>query len=120
MTRAEFIAALPAFENVKATAVEAELAAADPLFTMATWGNFYTIGLTNYVAFWLVQKGFLPAAAPNLAIANDVTDKQVGQVRVGRSAAIIQKKMENPYMSNVYGQTYWFYAERVGLGGIAV
>lgn len=120
MTREEFIAALPAFKNVEADAVQAELDAANPIFTVATWGDFYTVGLSNYVGFWLVQKGFLPASAPNLAQANDITDKQVGAVRVGRSAAIIQAKMENPFMNNQYGQTYWFYAQRVGRGAIAV
>lgn len=118
---------MPAFKAVSAAAIEYELEGngttdmgANGKILPAVWGDYYVLGISNYVAFWLVMKGFDPSAAPNRSLADDITTKTVGRVTITRSSKIMEDKVANPFKRNIYGQTFLFYAKLVGQGGLAV
>jgi hypothetical protein len=116
MTPAQFYAAFPAFKNTPVSDVQRHLDDADRLFDIPRWGADYLAGIGNVVAHLIVieSKGALFSG-----VAGDITEKQVGSVRIVRSPVLMSKMLDNPFNRTIYGQTYLYYARRVGIGAIA-
>ncbi len=117
MTSAEFIAAMPEFQNEPVPRVQAALAASASYVAIGEWSDLYTEALTNWVAHRIVTSR--PAATAAAGAPNDATMKTVAAVSVQRDAGIIRAKMDNPYLTTQYGQRY-LYLVRVRFGGTTV
>lgn len=117
MTVAEFKAIIPALSGEPPDAVTATLALATPWFNLERWGGFYTEGLANWVAHTIT------AGKPNFAGARAVdgaqTTKTVGTVSVSRSAQLLERQVDDPFLSTAYGRRYRFLAKLAGMGALA-
>jgi hypothetical protein len=120
MTVAEFKAYFaPAFEAVSAGVVQRHLDAADEEFNVERWGGRYTEGLANFVAHRITMDPSQGGALKN-AGATGIIEKQVGSVRVTRSAAFVEAQTKNSYFGTLYGQRYSELRDEVGMGTVAV
>jgi hypothetical protein len=102
MTAAEFQASFPEFADVEVPIIERYIAAADGHFNVARWGDFYVEGFGNFVAHFV----WTETKSGNSGDAGDQLEKQVGQVRVTRSAAVLEKQVADPFLRSKYGQRY--------------
>jgi Protein of unknown function (DUF4054) len=117
MTPAEFKAIIPALSGETPDAVNAAIALATPWFNLDRWGAFYSEGLANWVAHTIVTSK--PGFAATLAGDGAQTDKQVGSVRVGRSAKLLERQADDPFMTTGYGRRYRYLAKLAGMGAVA-
>jgi len=117
VTIAEFKAIIPALGGETPDTVNAAIALATPYFNVARWGGFYTEGLANWVAHTIVTGK--PGFAATLASDGAQTDKQVGSVRVGRSAALLERQADDPFLTTGYGRRYRYLAKLAGMGAVA-
>jgi hypothetical protein len=92
----------------------------DTSFNIPRWGNDYEIG----VGYWVAHKLTLANAAADqvggIGTPFDVSRKKVGEVEVERDSQMMNAMVANPYLRTYYGQEYWLYARRVGIGAQAV
>lgn len=117
MTVAEFKAIIPALNGETPDTVNAALALATPYFNVARWGGFYTEGLANWAAHTIVTGK--PGFAAALASDGAMTDKQVGSVRVGRSAKLLERQVDDPFLTTGYGRRYRYLSRLAGMGSFA-
>lgn len=122
LTPAQFRAAFPAFADADVwadDAISAAFALSVPSFDVARWGARLDLGQGNWVAWYL--SCFPPTgAAGTAATSGDVTSKTVGRKTVQRGSDILKMEKQNPYLKNAYGELYWFWAQRIGVGAIVV
>lgn len=104
MTVAEFMAAMPAFENESAPRVQAALDASAAQVGVAEWGDLYTEALANWVAHRIVMNR--PTNAEVMADAGDATLETVGRITIQRDAGIIRSQQDNPLLLTGYGREY--------------
>lgn len=121
MNPASFISRFPQFASVDPTDIQTIIDDADPYFNKCRWCNHYERGLGYFIAHnLLVQQSLADGTMPVLAANGSYTQKKVGEVSVSTGSDTINKIMDNPFMSTVYGQQYLYLARLVGMGAIAV
>jgi hypothetical protein len=116
MTPAEFKAIIPALAGEDPALITATIALAAPWFAVDRWGDFYSEGLANWVAHTIVTGK--PGYAATLAGDGAQTDKQVGSVRVGRSAKLLERQADDPFLATGYGRRYRYLAKLAGMGAV--
>ncbi len=132
LTPAQFRAAFPAFADATVysdAVVAAAYAASASEFDVTRWGaRLDLLGQGPWVAWYLsvnpppgaVNSSGAAVSAGTASTTGDVTSKTVGRKTIQRSSEMLKLEAENPYMKNDYGRTYWFWAQRVGVGAIVV
>jgi hypothetical protein len=58
-------------------------------------------------------------AAPSAAFARDVVSKGAGKLSISRSAELLAKQAEDPWMATTYGQRLCHLRDLAGMGAIA-
>ena len=120
-TPADFFALLPEFVG-KQTDIDvlAAIAAARPTFSPVLWGQYFHVGMANYLAHRFTVLAYVKARGLAGQLADDKTSKAVGSVSVGRSAELLRLKMLDPFMGTIYGQEYRRLQRLVSAGARAV
>lgn len=120
MTAAEFKAWFPSgqFDDIADSAVEVFLARATPYFAVDRWGGYYTEGLANLTAHFLVEDGATAKKSITTVDANDVADKRIGPISISRDRELLKQQAVDPFMRTTYGQRYRYLSRRVGMGGM--
>jgi Protein of unknown function (DUF4054) len=119
VTAADFRAAFPLFEDEEEPSVERYIALAAPYFDVGRWGGFYSEGLGNMVAHYLL----VAKSDAKLKGADDggsAVSKTVGSVSITRSGALLERQADDPFMSTPYGRRYRQLSRKVGMGAVAV
>lgn len=117
MTVLEFQTAFPAFAAVSSGDITRHMTSAGRLCAAAEWGDLYDSGFGNLTAHFIRAEQLDAAVGVR---ADDAIDKAVGQVRVSRSATLLQKQMADPFLRTSYGRMYRYLSSQVGRGAVAV
>lgn len=118
MTPSEFKAAFPdgEFNSLTDQYIQTFLTRAANQMNEARWGRWYSEGLANCTAHFIVRSK--SQAAKSLAPdAGDVTEKHVGPVGLSKDGQLLNAQARDPFMSTTYGQQYVFLRQLVGTGG---
>lgn len=121
MTPAEFKTLMPDFVGVADADIQRWLNRSVTYLTESPrWCDQYSDGVTNFVAWGLVDEGVdgVPPGVEN--ISSSATREQVGQVQVYYSEAAIARVAEDPFQSNKFGRRYAALARQVGRGAAGV
>lgn len=108
----------PQFATVDITFIQTFIDDADPFFSLCRWGNFYEQGVSNFVAHNLTLA--LATADSGDGSQTARISKQIGDVSVTYSAAMIDRYAKDPFARTTYGQKYRYLARLVGMGAVAV
>ncbi len=120
MTPSEFKAWFPApsaFASMTDGAISPFIARTVPYFNEARWGDFYSEGVANLTAHFIVMNTVTAAAGVTAAQAGDVVSKSVGAVSVSKSGELVAEAAHDTFMRTPYGQEYCRLRRIVGLGG---
>lgn len=120
MTPSEFKARFPEFASESDARVQLFITDADPMFDVARWDSFYSLGVANYCAHFLTVANAQAAAGAAGRMLDTSTQKKVGDLSVSKSEAALLAKLKDPFMATPYGIEYRRLARIVGLGALAV
>lgn len=118
VTPAAFKLRFPSFSSVTDARVQMFIDDADPAFNVCRWGDYYALGLANYVAHELTMSAALEAGR---GVTLDATlVKKVDVMSITFDAILKGKVVDNPFLATAYGQKYLYYRDLVSLGALAV
>jgi hypothetical protein len=120
MTPSEFRAWFPspsAFASMTDEAITPFIARTVPYFNVARWGDFYSEGVANLTAHFIVMANAQAAAGITVPVASDLVSKSVGGVSGTRHAELVAEAAHDTFMRTSYGQEYCRLRDLVGLGG---
>lgn len=116
MTPTEFRTLMPQFSGVGDSDIQRWLNKAPPYLDVARADDLYPDGLSNFVAWGLVDEGTAAGVPLTPNVSNFATLKKVGTEQVGYSEAMMKLVAEDPFMSNKYGRRFRAIAREVGRG----
>lgn len=130
VTKETFRVRFPQFNApaVSDDTLQAYIDDAVPMFDKCRWDTLLLQGSAYYVAFMLVfdQPSRDTSAtaggigASNGGMTSTVTMKKAGDLQKQNSADLIGKFVDNPYLSNKYGQRYLQLRKLTSIGAVAV
>jgi hypothetical protein len=132
MTPVEFKTRFPEFTSELDARIQLFIDDSVPAFDVCRWGEWYSIGVANYVAHNLAiansialgdaSSGFAGGSA--IANSQSWTTKKVGDVSVTRGEASGagdgKSQKDSPFFKTIYGQEYLRLLRMVGIGAVAV
>lgn len=118
VTPATFKTRFPSFSALTDARVQMFIDDADPAFNVCRWGDYYDLGLANYVAHELTMSAALEAG---VGVKLDATlSKKVDVMQITFDAILKGKVVDNPFLATVYGQKYLSYRALISLGALAI
>lgn len=129
VTLETFRARFPQFTTASApdATVQIYIDDAVDMFDVCRWGELLGEGSAFYVAWALVwnnpaSDSTAPAGSRvnNGGSTSTVISKKAGDLQKQNAASLIQMMIDNPYLSNKYGQRYWWLMGLVGTGAVTV
>lgn len=120
MTPSEFKAWFPApspFAAMTDQAIQPYLTRTTPYFDVGRWGEFYSEGVANLAAHFIVAANAAASAGITSADAGDIVSENVGPVSFSKSGELVAEEARDPLMRTSYGQEYCRLRNLIGLGG---
>lgn len=118
MTPAEFKLQFPEFSSETDARVQLYIDQSAPFFDQDRWGEFYQLGVSNFVAHNLALANY--QAKKQNAHTSDTVSKKVGDVQIGKDSALLNLQAKDPFMRTTYGQQYRYYQRLAGSGALAL
>ena len=119
MTPSEFKVWFPSpspFADLDDEQIQPYLTRTTPYFNVGRWGGFYSEGVANLAAHFIVMSNTVATAGITAAVAGDVVSKTVGPVSVSKSGELVAEEAHDPFMRTSYGQEYCRLRDQIGLG----
>ena len=120
MTASEFKAYLPEFSSDDDDAIERAITRASLFVGEDRWGTFYSEGLANLAAHFLVDEKARAARGTSIKDIGATTEKHVGPVGTSFDSAVVQRQADDPLMTTDYGRQYCRLRRIVGKGGLII
>lgn len=115
MTPTDFKLMFPEFAAEADNRVQLFLDQATAKLDQGRWEDLFDEG----VAYLAAHELKVTTVSGASAAADTKVMKKVGSIQTQNSEQAILKKMENPYLSTVYGQKFNYYRKLIGLGGVS-
>ena len=94
-------------------------------FNLKIWGKQLQLGEVYYIAHNLAVEGSISDSVTADGLSgqvgsDDVTSFRAGDVQWSKAANLVEKQMDNPFMSTKWGQMYWQLLYLVTRGAVDV
>jgi len=108
------------FNVVDNSVIETYLTRATPYFAVTRWGNWYTEGLANFVAHYIVIDRAEASQSIDEIDTDDSTLDSIGPIESRRDEKNVEMMAKDPIMRTEYGRRYAYLRRLVGAGGAVV